>query len=361
MILKEVLVIAFVKFEQFNPDFITIPSWFITDYMPQALGGYVKVYLYLITLYQKNSSDMTLEDVAKKLDMLYSEFLSALEYWNNEKVITFQKLSDDEFDLQFATLPPATSTRTEKVDDAGNTIVQKAFMQQTRPHYTTDEIALYKKQHHSISNLFLICEKYLGRLLSTSDQQIIYGFYDWLNMPLDLIEFLIEYCASNNHTHIRYIEKVALSWSEQGIKTVSDAKGQVATSQKYRQILKALGMNGETITKHQRDLLDKWMDEYKLSVAIILEGCNRTVTYSSRPSLNYLGSILESWYKQGVKTVDDINKLDKAHTQTTTTPAGKKTTSKNPHFTSTYSHNWDLDELEKRESQYIDNKLYGGN
>ena len=37
-----------------------------------------------------------------------------------------------------------------------------------------------------------------------------------------------------------------------------------------------------------------------------------------------------------------------------------KAKSKNPHFTTTYSHNWDLAELEKREREYIE-KMYGGN
>ena len=35
-----------------------------------------------------------------------------------------------------------------------------------------------------------------------------------------------------------------------------------------------------------------------------------------------------------------------------------KPTSKNPHFTTTYSHNWDFKELEKREREYIE-KIYG--
>ena len=49
-------------------------------------------------------------------------------------------------------------------------------------------------------------------------------FYDGLGMSADLIEYLIEYCVGHNHKSIRYIEKVALAWAEEGITSVEEAK-----------------------------------------------------------------------------------------------------------------------------------------
>lgn len=355
---------AYVKFISNTPTSISVPYWFIIDYMPQALGGYVKVYLYLLALYHtKANPGITLEDAAKELDMLYSELLAALDYWNSKQVITFNPLTEEEFELSFSFVKPESAAQpSDSLVSTAST--PRNFIQQTRPHYSADELSLYCQEHKSISNLFTICEKYLGRLLSPTDQQVLYGLYDWLNLPLDLIEYLVEYCSSNNHTHIRYIEKVALGWVDQGISTVEDAKAQSTITKKYRTILKALGMTGETITKHQRTLLDKWLNDYAFDLSVILEACNRTVTYSSSPSLNYLGSILDSWHEKGIKTVSDIDTLDKTHAkdkeQTKVSASNKKAKSKNPHFTTTYSHNWDLAELEKREREYVE-KMYGGN
>ncbi|MEG0846400.1 MAG: DnaD domain protein [Niameybacter sp.] len=355
---------AYVKFIPNPPASISIPYWFITTYMPQALGGYVKVYLYLFALYQDHSLDsISLEDCAKVLDMLYSELISALDYWHTQKVVDFILLSDDEYELTFSLTQPAASINTE-VTASVETKTQRTFVQQTRPHYTSDELTLYCQEHSSIANLFTVCEKHLGRLLSSTDQQVLYGLYDWLNLPLDLIEYLVQYCASNNHTHIRYIEKVALGWVDQGIKCVEDAKAQASITKQYRTILKALGMTSETITRHQKELLDKWLNDYAFDLSVILEACNRTVTYSSSPSLNYLGSILDKWQEKNIRTLEDITKLDQTHSkeqEATKTKNGKATKSKNPHFTTTYSHNWDLDELEKRERQYLEEQIYGGN
>ena len=361
--LKEALALAYVKFISNTPSSFSVPYWFAMDYMPQASGGYVKVYLYMLALYQSSSQEnIQLEEIAKTLDMLLSELIAALEYWHTAGVLTFKLLEEEEFELGFATIKPETQSKTPEIPIAA-TATPRTFIQQTRPHYSADELNLYCQEHPSISNLFTVCEKHLGRLLSATDQQVLYGLYDWLNLPLDLIEYLVEYCTSNNHTHIRYIEKVALGWVDQGITTVESAKAQVALTKQYRTILKALGMTGETITKHQRKLLDKWLTDYAFDLSVILEACNRTVTYSSSPNLNYLGSILDKWHDKGIKNIEDIKQLDAAHTKekepqgVTTAPKAK---SKNPHFTTTYSHNWDLAELEKREREYIE-KMYGGN
>ena len=354
---------AYVKFISNTPTSFSVPYWFAMDYIPQALGGYVKVYLYMLAIYQNPAQEgIQLEDIAKDLDMLHSELITALEYWNTTGVLTFKLLTEDEFELSFSETKPEMETKSPEIPIVA-TAAPRTFIQQTRPHYSADELSLYCQEHASISNLFTICEKYLGRLLSATDQQVLYGLYDWLNLPLDLIEYLVEYCTSNNHTHIRYIEKVALGWVDQGITTVESAKAQAAVTKKYRTILKALGMTGETITKHQRKLLDKWLTDYAFDLSVILEACNRTVTYSSSPSLNYLGSILDKWHDKGIKTVEDIERLDKNHTKEKEQQAGPvapKAKSKNPHFTTTYSHNWDLAELEKCEREYIE-KMYGGN
>ncbi|MGL4737992.1 MAG: DnaD domain protein [Cellulosilyticaceae bacterium] len=359
---------AQITFLPHHLSYLQIPIWFVTDYMPQALGGYVKVYIYLLGLSSNPSSDSTsIEDIAKKLEMLHSEFLAALEYWQEKGVIHFS-IEDELFEISFTTeKPEAPQSKPLVVKAPAPT--SRTFIQQTRPLYTADELNMYRR-HDSIAQLFMICEKYLGRMLSSTDQQVLYGLYDWLNMPLDLIEFLVEYCASNNHTHIRYIEKVALSWVDSGIQSVDDAKEQVSITKKYRTIFKALGMNSETITKQHRTLFDKWLETYKLDMAIILEGCKRTVTHTNKPTLNYLDRILTSWHESQVKTLADIEQLDKArdkeqNVQNTqfaqkNIPNARPLASKNPQFTTTYSHNWDLDHLDELAQEYLERNVYGG-
>lgn len=49
----------------------------------------------------------------------------------------------------------------------------------------------------------------------------------------------------------------------------------------------------------------------------------------------------------------------KPKSQSQSSGKASKPKPKNPHFTTMYSHNWNLEELERREREYIENKIYG--
>jgi DnaD/phage-associated family protein len=331
--------------------------------MPGAMGGYVKVYLYFLHHYQvRPLESLSLEEASTALNMLYGELMSGLNYWSTQSILTFTSLEDGTFELSFAKEKPLPTNDVLANHNEKSVAPNKIYLQQTRPNYSTQELGIYKSQDHSISKLFYIAEQYLGRMLSPTDQQILFGLYDWLHMPLDLIEFLIEFCASNQHTNLRYIEKVALGWVDEGIVSIEQARSKVTKDKRYYKILGEMGLSSQSITSVQKEFMDKWLFTYKLSLELILEGCKRTVSQTKNPSLKYLDSILTSWHTSKVSTLEDIKKLDESHQsnlQKRALPVAK-TNGKNERFTNTSSHNWDFNELEKLEQQYIERKLHGG-
>lgn len=352
---------AYIKCLIDKQTFVQIPYWFIMNYMPAAQGGYLKVYLYLLTLSNSTQeANLSLENVAKALDMLHSEVLQALKYWDNERVLHFKELTSDDFELTFHSEQPIP--KPEKI--VSKLPLSKTMISQSRPEYRTEEINLYMQDSTDVTNLFKIAEEYLGRLLTSTDQKILYSFYDWLHMPFDLIEFLIEYCASSNHTAIHYIEKVAISWADADITTVAKAKEKVALDKRYFRILSALGSSKSSLTAAEKKCIDRWLIEYNFSVEIILEACKRAVMQTNNPSLNYVDSILASWHSAKVKNLDDISLIDKAYESKKQLSIQDTSQAKRPaktsKFNNMYSHNWNFEELEKLENEYIDRKLNGG-
>ena len=62
-------------------------------------------------------------------------------------------------------------------------------------------------------------------------------------MSADLIEYLIESCVENGHKSMHYIQKVAISWVENGVETISQAKEQAAAySRNCYTVLNAFGI-----------------------------------------------------------------------------------------------------------------------
>lgn len=352
---------AYIKANGLTSKFIQVPQWFIMDYMPKALGGYTKVYLYLLALTSMpQENGICLENVCKELDMLHSEVLQALKYWNDQKVLSFKEENEELFELDFFAEPPQQQALAPVISNQ----VSKPILKQTRPEYRTEEINLYLHDSQDVSKLFKIAEQYLGRLLTITDQKILFSFYDWLHMPFDLIEFLIEYCVSNNHKAMHYIEKVALNWVDDGILTLEQAKARVVADKRYFQILSALGASKSTLTPAEKKCMGKWLDTYKFSMDIILEACRKTVMQTSKPSLNYVDSILTSWFNEKVTTLEDIKALDKVHESKKMMTAPQAAVTALPNkvskFNNMYSHDWDFDEIEKLEREYIERKLNGG-
>ena len=192
---------------------IPVPSWFIHDYMPHAMGGYVKVYLYLLTSFYERETLLSIEDTASLLSMLTSEIISALEYWESKKILTLNALSTDDFEVSFTFIKPMEKEKKEP--PIQSPIKAKTYIQQTRPNYSPSELTIYL-QNTQVQTLYQMAERSLGRLLSSSDQQILFGLYDWLHMPVDLIEYLLDHCATRGHTSMRYIEKTAITWVNDG-------------------------------------------------------------------------------------------------------------------------------------------------
>ena len=152
-----------------------------------------------------------------------------------------------------------------------------------------------------------MAEQYLGKTLSVTDIDSITYFYETLEMSVELIEYLIEYCVENGHKSMHYIQKVALSWHKQDIKTVDQAKtSSLLYNKNCYSILNAYGIKGRAPAASEIAYIRKWNEEYAFNLDIILEACNRTMNAIHQPSFDYTDSILKKWHAQNVRHLKDI-------------------------------------------------------
>ena len=217
--------------------------------------------------------------------------------------------------------------------------------------YSADDIRQFR-QNESIAELFFIAERYLGRTLNTTDINTLLYLYDSLRFSTDLIEYLVESCVSNGHTSIRYIEKTALGWADDGIMTVDEAKQRTAFyNQTCFMVLKAFGISGRNPVPSETALVRKWSVEYGFSDELIAEACQRTMQSVHQPSFQYADSILSGWHKNHVRTGADIAQLDaafrsrKKNNPATAAPAGAN--AQKNRFNNFRQRTYDYDQLEK--------------
>jgi DnaD/phage-associated family protein len=147
------------------------------------------------------------------------------------------------------------------------------------------------------------------------------------------------------------MEKVALSWHEQGITTPEEAQN---TSKKYDKvvytIMKSLGKSSNPAPK-ELEYINKWTKEYGFLLDVIQEACDKTVMTTDTHRFAYADGILTKWYQAGVHHKSDIPVADAnfKRTQTTGNNTARRTgtvTSSN-RFNNFAQNSYDFDDLER--------------
>ena len=208
------------------------------------------------------------------------------------------------------------------------------------------------RESEEIQELLFIAQQYIGHPLNRTELEKILYFYDDLHFPAELIDYLIEYCSNGGHNSIHYIEKVALSWHDEGIRTVEAARQQAKSFNKdYYAIFRALGINNHSPIPAEIRIMDKWLKTYKFPLDVITEACTRTVMSTAKPTLAYADGTLSSWYKKGAASLEDISKIDTEHNKARRESRKAKKTPDEPRKGGFYNfeqRNYDYDSLEKK-------------
>lgn len=309
---------------------------FIDRYMPKANGEYVKVYLMLLRHLDESASLPTPSRLADLLECTEKDILRAFKYWEGQGLLEYKEEAPDR-SLQAEVSPSEASLTVAPVSGTDKSV-------NTGKHGNRKEF----------KELLFVAEQYLGKTLSATDINAITYFYETLQMSADLIEYLIEYCVENGHKSIHYIQKVALSWHSQDIRTAEQAKtNSVLYNKNCYSILNAYGIKGRAPAASEIAYIRKWHEEYAFSLEIILEACDRTMNMIHQPNFEYTDSILKNWYKKNVHTLEDVSVLDAAFTRAKADKARQQTTqpskpSGRNKFNNFENRSYDMNDLERR-------------
>lgn len=286
------------RFENLLETNVTMVSnQFIDEYMAEANGEYVKVYLYLL---RQGGDSVTLVEVADALNHTEADVRRALAYWQKAGVVKADAMKEEK--------PQAGEAK--KVSSERQQAAQESSA--ARMSVSSGEIEKLSGDTE-FSQLLYIAQKYLNKVFTPMDCEVFAYLYSTLQMPAELLEYLVEYCAQNNHSSIRYIEKVAINWHEKKLNSVEEARAYAKSFSKDTfAVMKAFGLTGRNPGEKEFEDIERWFKDYGFTKEIVTEACNRTMEAIHTPSFQYADQILKEWKKVGVKAMRDITELDKA-------------------------------------------------
>lgn len=378
-------------YQNIHKEQTVVSNCFIDDYMAEANDAQLKIYLFLIRMMSANLPT-SVTDIADKFNYTEKDVLRALMYWESRQLLALeydaahnlsgiQVLSLDNPYEQVRTAPRITPvlsfirpasmqsgmtaprpmaaasamsaqnpmTAQMQASSTGTATIteyptRELSSQPEKPSYTMDDLKNFKN-NDEVQQLLFVTEQYLGRQLTRGDMETILFLYDRLGFSADLIDYLVQHCVERGKKDFRYIEKVALSWAEQGI---TDPKQAQLASKKYDKtvytIMKSLGKNSAPAPK-ELEYIQKWTKEYGFMLDVIQEACDKTVMTTDSHRFAYADGILSKWYQAGVHHKADIAALDASY-QRPAKPAANNSNSGNK-FNRFAQNSYDFDQLEQ--------------
>ncbi|MCI6640271.1 MAG: DnaD domain protein [Pygmaiobacter massiliensis] len=183
-----------------------------------------------------------------------------------------------------------------------------ACVQQKRPpRLTAHQVVAYSQQDENVSMLISESQAILGKPLSPSESAALVTLYLQDHMPIDMILPVMAHYAARGKREVRYLEKVLLSWQEQGIKDGLAAEQQLSLleqrEQQQSRVAQLLGVAHNSFTAGECTLIARWYEEYgydesMIEAALLRAGSKRTV--------RYLSGILKKWHAAGYRTVREL-------------------------------------------------------
>lgn len=203
---------------------------------------------------------------------------------------------------------------------------------QELPEVSAEDIVRRTADSDDFKALVADTQNLYGRLLSTSELKTLFGFYDYLALPPEVIMLMIHHCAEQTERRygpgkkpgFRTLEKQAYAWVNREIITYERAEEYIANEaqrgEKLGEAASALGIHGRTLTATERRYIESWLD-MGFDIPSIAEAMERTVTNTGGVKWRYMDGIIRSWDSKGLHTLDAIASGDKKPARANDTPA----------------------------------------
>ena len=263
-----------------------IPDIFFSEYLSEASGVFIKVYLYMLFL-SKYDKDIKINDLSKKLVLPVKTIQDAVKYWEDKCLITKKNTgyivnSIQEIELH-KLYKPKTALSAEQL--------QKSAENQKRA-----------KAIDFINN------KYFSGLMPTTWYPEIELWFKKYGFDEEVMIALFGYCFDMSALHKNYVQAVAEAWSKNNIKNFNDLDLYYEKQEKLKVIAKTISKKlglSRSLTQYEYAYIEKWVMDYGYSLDIIEIALKKT-TSKANPNFDYLDKLLSDWHDRGFKTTNDI-------------------------------------------------------
>lgn len=235
-----------------------------------------------------------------------SELNASIKFWCGAGVISAsraQKKKNEEIPATPTNSVP-TAHRNGAVESGG-----------VDPYTSTELVTLLESR--AVSACFVDeAQRVFGKTFSPNDISVVIGLVDQYGFEEEAILELLAYVRRLDKKGVKYAEKIAIGFYDDGITTAADVGDRIAAIECSKevvfQIKQMFGFGARSLTKTEQAIFDKWTQTYGYGIDTVRLAYDIMINTIQRPVPKYADKIIEKWYNEGLRTFADIEAYEKS-------------------------------------------------
>jgi len=189
------------------------------------------------------------------------------------------------------------------------------------PDYSAKDIT--KRAGEDLGFRIVVSEtqRIFGRMLGSQELKQLFGIYDNLGLPSEVMLMLVNYCVTDYSKKygpgrlpsLRSIEKEGIYWADNEILTLDLAeeytKRKRERSDTMYQLRRAVGLSSRELSASEKKYAESWI-EMGFPVESIAIAYDRTVLKTGSLKWSYMNTIIKNWHEKGLHTPAEIKEQD---------------------------------------------------
>lgn len=221
---------------------VSIDNVFITDFLPNANGEYVKVYLYGLYLCG-TSKDNSIEMFEKNLNMKKDDVVSIFYYWQELGLV--------------------------QVIDVGEIIIRYLPTKNA-----TQKLRKYNVDKYTAFNIS--AQELIGtKMLTPREFEEFYYLIEVIGQEKEAVLKIIDFCVKQKgkNVSVNYITTVAKNWAYDGVKTSEDVDARILDQERLSGditlLLKAMGIRRQA-SQEEFSFYLEWTKNYEVPFDLLI-------------------------------------------------------------------------------------------
>lgn len=275
--------------------FFAVPYAVADKHLKLASELAVKVLLYIL---RHSDEKINVQSLCTFFRVDEGEICDALDFWVTAEII-------------------GVNGKTEMKLNEPKPIKKTVRSKAVKP--TREEIARRGSDDEKIAFLLREAQMKFGRALTTSESATLVWLYDSAGVDVSLILMASEYASNyTGKLNIRNIEKIALDWADNGVKTIAEAEKRITLLSRqetsWRLLETVFGLDRRSPSVKELELAALFVEQWNFSREMLRAAYEQCVDSTGKFSMPYIKKILENWHKRGYTTVAQT-KAEKTETK----------------------------------------------